>query len=274
MGDDDKHKRGYREAKFCTVPADPPCKNDASVAQVSGCAHYIDVCAPSPSWDVNGLSHAFQRVVRATKIQPYVFAKKYEAHHIVCVAPATEHLLGNPEVESIIQQTEWCINNEKNMMAMPLWGHTIKYYCRVTALGGSLVGSSVLPPPPFANIPQHDIDHNSKEGYTWEVEQRVRSIALEVQEAEHELQGQALQNALNSASDTFRAELKRRGSTRKGGTHNGWKLAQKPTCDPHWYEPFSMASDGKFTELGFPVRDFDSRVARWIEKIKDGIIGL
>src|SRR5262245_27481587 len=101
MADDDKdkHKRGYREAKLCTTPANPPCKNDGSKAPVTGCEHYIDICKPNPSWEVNGLSHAFQRVVRATKIEPYVFAKKYEAHHIVCVAPATEHLLGNKDVE-------------------------------------------------------------------------------------------------------------------------------------------------------------------------------
>ena len=252
---------------------------------MEGCAHYIDVCKPNPSWDASGLSHAFQRVVRATKIEPYVFAKKYEAHHLVCVAPATEFLLGNPNVDSIIQQTEWCINNERNMLAMPLWGHTIKYYCRVAILteegeeindAAGLAGSTALPPPPFANIPQHDIDHNSKEGYTSEVEKKVISIARKVQsqKASHQVKGEALQKALNTASDDFRTELKRRGSERKGGTHEGWKRAQKPISDPHWYEPFSMARDGKFTELGFPVRDFDKRVARWIEKIKDGIIGL
>jgi hypothetical protein len=203
-----------------------------------------------------------------------VFNKKYEAHHIVCVAPATELLLGREEIEGAIKQTEWCINNEDNMMAMPLWGHTVKWYCKVTALGGSVVGSSALAAPPFANIPQHDIDHNSKEGYTWEIEEQCKKVGKKVEKVDHQLQGDALQGALKKMSGDFRAELKRRGSERKGGTHKAWTLAQKPTSDPHWYEPFSMADEGKWTRLGFPVRDFDARTSRWIEKIKDGIIGL
>jgi hypothetical protein len=277
MADDpekDKHKRGYREAKFCTSPADPPCKNDGSLPKVAGCAHYIDICKPKPSWDRKGFTHAFRRVVRATKIDPYVFDKKYEAHHIVCVAPATKELLGNEKIKGAIEQTEWCINNKDNMMAMPLWGHTIKWYCRVTKAGGTLVGSTTLSAPPFANIPQHDIDHNSKQGYTSEIQEEMIRIAGDVEKVDHKLQGKALLEALKEVSKDFRAELKRRGTERKDGTHNAWKLAQKPTCDPHWYEPFSMADDGKFEELGFPVRDFDAKAERWIEKIKDGIIGL
>jgi len=203
------------------------------------------------------------------------FPKKYEAHHILCVSPVSETLLGQPETSKIygaVGQTDWCINNKKNMLGMPLWGHTVKYYCQVTSAGGSLLAGAALGPPPWAHLPQHDIDHNSKEGYTWEVEKQMERISAKVEKASHALSGASLAAALDSWSAKFEAELKRR-ATRKGGTYNAWKLAQAPTSDPQWSQPFSMASDGKVSSPAFPVRNFNDKVQRWISKIAGAITG-
>src|SRR5437868_1274957 len=75
--------------------------------------------------------------------------KVFEAHHLLCVASVTQFIAGKKEIAEIIQQTQWCINSEKNMLAMPLWGHTIKWYCDLTA-SGVLTNQDV--PPPFQNI--------------------------------------------------------------------------------------------------------------------------
>ena len=264
-----KHKRGWRENKFCTVPVSPKNCGD-----VTGCADYIDVCKPVPEWT----GHAFDRIINYKLSGPKVQTKQYEAHHIVCVGPATKRLSGNPDIRGPIRQTEWCINNKDNMMAMPVWGHTVKWYCSISASGGAAIAGAVKAPL-FENIPQHDFDHNSKEGYTWEVDKRLEELASAVEEKDHELSGDALQERLRLMAQHFRTQLDIRGRTRRGGTHQAWIAARdlananQPVPDM-WCLPFSMASDAKVSRWGFPLRTFNQKLQAWIDRLARGIQGV
>lgn len=252
MGD---HERGERKHNFCSVPAKPKC------GDCPGSKDYIEVCKP-PDW----FGHTFLRAVNAKK-GAFSFDKKYEAHHIVCVAPVTSELTSNSAIEGVIAQTRWCINNAGNMIAMPLWGHTVKWYCEITAAGGVIKDSATEPL--FANIPQHDWDHNIKEGYTWEVLEDCKKLAKQVEQAGHKIKGENLQAALDRLAGKFKGLLDARGG-RSGGTHAAWRKGQDdPESD--WCHPFSMASTSRITRKGFPVRNFDENVAKWVKRIAEAI---
>ncbi len=241
------HERGSKKGKFCGVAGTPcDCGNDYVKNSDLG------------AWS----GAAFQRLVRAASGH-FSFAKQFEAHHILCVAPVSSEIVSSPGLDGVIRETTWCINAKSNMYAMPLWGHTVKHYCTIIASGGSILAVAV--PPPFANIPQHDYDHNCAGGYTHEVEQKLKSIEKQIQEAGHSITPQNIAGTLNAHSNSFKGLLQARGA-RNGGTHAGWNLGmQSPTS--RWYVPFSMASDGCLTEKGYPVRKFDARVAQWIDRI-------
>jgi hypothetical protein len=246
----DDHKRGSKKGKFCGIPGNPcECGND-----------YIKIC--EPGWS----SHTFARLVKAQG-GAFSFQKKYEAHHVVCVAPVSSELIAKPSIEGVIKETQWCINNKDNMLAMPLWGHTVKWYCTITAAGGSV--ASDIPAPPFANIPQHDWDHNCKEGYTYEVEQAAKNLAQDAEEAGHEISPEDLKGALDGLSSDFKSLLSERGA-RQSGTHEAWKSGG---TQADWCQPFSMASTDKVTSKGYPVKKFDESVAKWIKRIATAIAG-
>jgi hypothetical protein len=253
------HERGAKKGQFCAVPASPKC------GDCPGSKDYIEVCKPE-DW----FGHTFLRLVKA-QAGAYTFEKKYEAHHLVCVAPVTQQLVANTAIDGAIRQTKWCINNEDNMIAMPLWGHTVMWYCDISAAapGGGSIKSSLVPPP-FANIPQHDWDHNAKEGYTWEVEEECKKLAKEVKQSGHDLEGDSLKGALDDLSSEFRTILTAERGTRLGGTHAGW-LQGMADSQSNWCHPFSMASTAKLTKVGFPLRDFDARSAQWIQRIATAI---
>ena len=213
---------------------------------------------------------------------PFVFDKQYEAHHLVCVSAVTNKLLSRSTIiKPVIKQTKWCINNKDNMLAMPLWGHTVKWYCSITAADVKVKNplrkiKGKVPAPPFQNIPQHNWDHIGNECYLWEVEEEVDKLADDVESSPHQLKGKKLEDRLKTLSTNFKNKLvaKKGGrGWRKGGTDAAWGLAQKPTPDPEWCHPFSMASNGKVTSKGFPARDFGEELTKWIERIAKAIAG-
>lgn len=248
---DSEHKRGSKKGKFCATPGTPcsPCGND-----------YIDVCRPS--WS----THTFARLIRR-KTGTINFQKTFEAHHVLCVAPVSSEVVAKPGIDAIIAETEWCINNTVNMLAMPLWGHSIVWYCDVVS--GTILGSVV--PPPFANIPQHDWDHNGRIGYTREVESDLKQIANEIQQQGHAIKPDNVKGALDALSKKWKGELAVRGA-RLGGTDAGWKLGMASPVSA-WCLPFSMASTGNVEKKGFPARRFDEQAARWIKRIAEAIAG-
>jgi hypothetical protein len=252
----DDCKRGTRVAKFCTVPSTSPC------GDVSGCANYRTVC--QPGW----AAMQYTTLRRDNNATTYSKVDRgYEAHHLLPVACVTDEILGNTTIEGAVQETEYCINNADNMLAMPMWGMTVKHYCSITAQAWSFVGGSSAPP--FENIPQHDFNHNR---YNIQVEEVLRKIVGQVTKATkvHKLQGQALQGKLKTESDNMEIDLGKKG-IRQGGTDAGWKLGQQG--DSAWNEPFSMAPKGEVDDLPFPVRNFNEKLAAWIKRLQRGITG-
>src|SRR5262249_31987718 len=137
--------------------------------------------------------------------------KRHEAHHLLCVACVTEFIAKKKELKKVVEQTDWCINDTNNMFAMPLWGHTIKWYCGDFAdfdLDAQdvkdLLDSDELfvrrRKPKFANIPQHDYDHNSALGYKQEMDKELKKLAAKIAKSKkkHEDRAEELRSDLES----------------------------------------------------------------------------
>lgn len=243
-----KHKRGISKGLFHGIPE-----------KGGSCEYgndYIEIC--KPSWG----GFVFSRLVRRKLLPVYVFGKKYEAHHILCVSPVAKEIGGKESIDGIIRKTKWCINNKKNMMGMPLWGHTVRWYCS-DAFGED----ENVRAPDFFNIPQHDWDHNCKLGYTSEVQIELKDMADVIEEYEHEVEEEDIKTALDNLSMDFKRKLDSRGC-RRGGTHSAWKSGG---IEKKWYEPFSMASTGALTEKQYPIKKFDKRQQSWIKRIAKAI---
>jgi A nuclease family of the HNH/ENDO VII superfamily with conserved AHH len=236
--------------KFCSIRADSNC---IGCPETGG--NYREVCGPD--WAADAV---YKQLYKGKPID-----KRHEAHHILCVSPVTKVLAGNPDIQPAIAETEWCINNKDNMVAMPLWGHTVRHYIYATQEAeGDL---DKLKAPAFENWPQHNIDHNSSEGYTQEIHDECTRIAFAIEKSGHKLKGDALKKKLDKLSGEWLDELKRRGSRRQGGTHRAWKMGARNPEGSSWIHPFSMASDAKIGKVGFPVRTFDAKVAAWMERL-------
>jgi hypothetical protein len=192
---------------------------------------------------------------------------KCGAHHIVCVSSVGRGLMSNPDVRRIVRDTEWCINAEINMIGLPIWGATVKYYCRITKAGGSFLNRANAPA--FKNLPQHDWDHNIANGYTDEITGQLYGMADDILDRDHNNNSQNIAGQLNSFSEHYRVELMDRGTGRKGGTHKAWWTAIDSDGDPgtKWYLPFSMAEESIARERPFPLKKASRNTAEWIDRI-------
>jgi len=277
----DDHRRRSKDNKFCCLRAFDKCDL---------CEHpknYRDACEPTnPPWhyyehlrlitykkypDLGGLSEAL----------PY----SHEAHHILCTDSVQKIIFYRSDIRSIIRETKWCINGERNMLAMPIWGQTIQWYCDLETETLKENGMFVVDEagqiekvykikaskPNFKNIPMHNFGHSGASpdrSYKKEVEVKIQEIAdlIAKSKAVHEKKIRALRKELESASDDFRELLKDRG-IRKGGTHKGWQIGMKDRrSSSGWYEPFSMAKRPR--EITFPMRgSFQGEMGRKFEKL-------
>lgn len=224
--EDRKHSKGIRQNLFCAL-------------RKKNCGHnqYREVCRPS-TWG------------------------KYQAHHLLCVASVTRLIGKKEEIVDIVKQTEWCINDAHNMIAMPVCSVTVRHYCNL------LVARAPSVAPEFANIPQHDYDHNSKQGFLQEVDTKLEELADQVEEKkdDHTIASGTLLGGLKGLSTYFRGELTRRGSTRSGGTHAAWEDGMSNNMSTTWYKPFSMANDGCEDQRTFPGLN-RARAQKIIERI-------
>ena len=231
------HNRAKSKGDFCAVAAQPSC----------GCsidADYVAVCRP------NWPDHEFIRKIKGVGKRP----KSFEAHHILCAASVGNLIVdaAGKGVAKLVGDTEWCINTKKNMIAMPLWGHTVKWYCNIDT---TTLGAANRRAPPFKNLPQHDWDHTGKGGYQEEVDKDLSKIVRDMTKGGHAVSTFDLAGALDSLSSQFKTQLKARGK-RNGGTHAGWRAGRNdPNCTT-WYPPFSMASTGSVTGKGYPKLSF------------------
>lgn len=208
-----RHAKEYAIGHFC---ARVPCDH----------TDYIKVC--DPKWDIDSRTGDWKFAQNA-KGGPK--PKSYEAHHIVCWSPVKSIFFGDTVIEQIIKGTHWCVNNKSNMIGLPMWGHTVKWY------------NSRDDVPPFTALPQHNVDHNTKgTGYTAEVRDALKELIDEIKEViatKHDVPPpKDIEEELKFCSEHFETVLLERGS-RPPGTHLAFTAAQ---LDLFWYMPFSMAS--------------------------------
>lgn len=248
-----KHSKGVLKGEFCAVRTGTKSK-----CKCASPNNYVDNSKITGDFFLQG---------RKKRVE-----KKFEAHHLVCIASATKFLGKNKDIAEIVKKTRWCINAEDNMLGMPLWGHTIQHYCDLSL--GTVLGEPT--PPWFCNVPQHDYDHNSTGGYKSEVDKTMTGLAEEVEELaeeEHEEPEKELAAALENASGKFRTLMCADRGFRCDGTHAAWlKGCDEPNSD--WYLPFSMADDGVADKRPFPASGMGSggkvanKIARLAEALK------
>jgi hypothetical protein len=256
------HSEGTEVGKFCAIRAES-CKLHSN--------KYQSNCTNSPgTW-------AIANFIQGRKV---MVEKQFEAHHVLCVACVTE-FIAKAGPSQVVRETDWCVNAKKNMLGLPLWGHTIKWYCGLFAdvdednveeklADGTLFKTRKAPP--FKNHPQHDYDHNSTDGYKGEVDGRLQLIAQQVKKTaakNHEAAVKELKTELDNLSDHFKDELNRRGE-RQEGTHKAWKKGMREP-DSDWYEPFSMADDGMAEARSFPSPGAASKLMDKIRSLLEAL---
>lgn len=191
--------------------------------------NYAARCAPTPAWR----DHEFLQ--RGAGGAPVPIP--HNAHHILCVAAVNDSILDvDPPVQQYIrdccEKTTWTINNNNNLIALPLWGHTIFWYV--------LRGRTKAPP--FKDFPQHDREHNGNKSYLKEVQEKLAKLwkTLHADRPNHKSPAKSLASDLKTLEDHFREEIEDRGKRHLGGTHAAWEDgADSP--NGQWYLSFSMA---------------------------------
>lgn len=128
------------------------------------------------------------------------------------------------------------------MIALPLWGQTIKWY--------GVAFRETEEAPPFKSLPQHNWDHNGKTSYRTDVDTDLKRVAADIAESKevHKTKPQKLAGRLNRLASKYRALVRKRGKRRRG-THGQLCKEKAPGF---WYEPFSMGDPP--TEKGYIKR--------------------
>jgi len=127
MGDDTKHM---------------PCGNEDKFHEVPGC-DYDKNCDPAPTgW--NDLS--YESLKKGKRVP-----RRWEAHHVLSIAALADSMHDlDPDVAKYVQrckaETKWCINQKPNMLALPRFGHSVKWYMEGIAKDGAAILKG-LPPP-------------------------------------------------------------------------------------------------------------------------------
>jgi len=254
MADDGKgHSKGVKKDEFCALRKDD-------------CGHnkYQENCRPSEDWPkypqefTGSIKDKAKKVIGKFKDSR---RRSYEAHHAVCVASVTGIIAEDTEIESVVRNTQWCVNYKPNMIALPMWAQSIQWYCylsRAHLLKAEILSDDIgggykatpAPAPPFRNLPQHDYDHGR---YITEVDTELKEIVKEVKKlaGKHEEQKKKLKDELDNLVGRFKTELQTRG-LRTGGTHAAWNLGMN-FPDSDWYMPFSMAKDSEVEARPFPA---------------------
>ena len=213
-----KHKAAGKRNRFCCTRG-TPCKCESP-------NNYRKNCSPVWYDDKGGALFA--------------------AHHLLCVASVKSCIAKKRGLSPIVKETRWCVNARNNMVALPLWGHTVKWYYKNPDMK-----------PPFKNRTQHDWDHNGSDSYREEVEDSLTTLADNVNDAKDkhdDARLKQLKAGLNSRARDFRGKLKARGK-RQGGTH---KQFQTNGGNTSWHAPFSMAASA--TAKGYPAQDWRKAV--------------
>lgn len=253
MSGSEQHSKGTKINKFCSLRKTTcPCGNK-----------YKAPCkAVAAGWEVQaaGSSKYAQRYMASAR------RRSHEAHHIACVASVTQMVLKmvDMDLRPIVSNTKWCVNVEDNMIALPLWPHTLQWYC--TKMGGIRKKkrggkwSASVSAPPFKDLAQHDYDHFP---YLEEVAQSLDPIPDGVEKAKekHKDPTDLLAKKLNGVISKHKPDLKGRG------THAAWQRGMN-TPNGTWYKAFSMSKSNP-TARSFPKagNELGEKLAALIEAI-------
>jgi hypothetical protein len=218
------HTEGLKNGQFCSLRMETcPCGNK-----------YQDIMNGTESWGKYPQAH---RVLIAVERSP-------EAHHVLPVASVTGEITArtspdganNTIREKVVQNTKWCVNDLKNMIALPLFEMTFLHY---------LIEDKGDDPPPFENLPMHNYDHGK---FQKEVADELKQIGKDAaaNTKAHEEATKELLAAMNGIRDRYKPKLAKRG-TRGKKTHGEFVAAMNADEDDpateKWYIPFSMAAD-------------------------------
>jgi hypothetical protein len=173
----------------------------------------------------------------------------WQAHHILCHHSVDAREFPPADVafaEACLWITPWDLNDGHNMIGLPL-----NWQYRTT--------DGTVP----SNLPSHQVDHNTKGGYTPECTDWLKNNVwnnIKDKGKDHQANATNMQGLLKAGSDHFRAQLQKRGARKKGTAHcwdhrfpyppPGASAAEKASYkqEKKWYFPFSMAEDSKVNE--------------------------
>lgn len=273
MSEDESHTKGAVEGQFCSQ------RKDTCDCPTGSGNKYKDVCKDI-DWGKYPQNYTESIKDAAKNILGKLYTARRrapEAHHIACVAAVTKIITKNTDIQSVVENTPWCVNKPGNLIALPMWAHTVEWYCKLSIITPTrpeileeIDGKYSMTPrvaPPFANLPQHDYDHSA---YIEEVDSALESLVETVKGVEgHKNQEKALESELNRLVSDFKTALQDRGQ-RVGGTHAAWNLGMN-FRDSEWYMPFSMANDGEVEAREFPLRDMscNSTLAKKILEVAE-----
>lgn len=240
------HTEGLKNGQFCSLREDTcPCGNK-----------YQDIMKGTESWGKYPQAHRVHGTVQRSP----------EAHHVLPVASVTGEITArtssdganNTIREQVVQNTKWCVNDLKNMIALPLFEMAFLHY---------LILGNTATAPDFAGLPMHNYDHGK---FQKEVADELKQIGKDTaaNTKAHEEVTAELLSAMNTVRDYFKPELASRGKRGKG-THGEFTAAleAKPGEESKtWYVPFSMADEP--SEKPFPSGARKGGLAKKLDDLK------
>lgn len=182
-----------------------------------------------------------------------------QIHHIVCVSCIADRKGGYPDdmedyLEACLWITKWDLNDAHNLVGLPL----NRQYRR---------SEGKIP----ENMPSHQVDHNTRDGYTQDVFDYLKENvwnSLTAKKKVHEVDAATLRDQLRDASDEFRGKLDEYGQRgvvgrKKGGTRNCWENRFEDAYKDVWYHPFSMGKNPSRRSPGVSLK----RLTRIFKKL-------
>jgi hypothetical protein len=173
--------------------------------------------------------------------------KIWQSHHLLCISSCAKRSSTDATKTQLMEKslfiTVWNINEDPNMLGMPQKKKYMQAYGAIDrqALSKTKEDAAFAGVTP-QNIPAHNVDHNTKDGYTDEVTKYLKKTIWDKfpnNGGDHTMDADWLADQLKAASREFqRRLLERGGPKRKGGTVAAWRDRFN---DKDWAQPFSMA---------------------------------
>lgn len=180
--------------------------------------------------------------------------RHFEAHHALSIGPVSAIMFGEDakDIREIVENTVWCINSTENMLAMPMMAHTVHWYSILKNEG----------PPPFANIPQHDWEH---EPYLHEIEKKLKALIKAVKDKikPHKVAPTNIESDMKALTAKYKNLLQNVRGRRKLGTHSAYHATNKDSV----CHPFSMASTAVVKAKVLPAKKLTSSIEDWKTRI-------